>query len=176
MIVTATELRDVKLVKPDRHGDERGWFAEIHNADRYAAAGIPASFVQDNISYSRKGVLRGLHYQTGVHAQGKLVQVLGGEIFDVAVDIRPESDQFGLWTARVLTSGAGEQMWIPQGFAHGFLVVSETALVLYKCTAAYEPKAERSIRWNDPAIGIDWPAQPVELSAKDADAPSLTHR
>jgi dTDP-4-dehydrorhamnose 3,5-epimerase len=165
-----TPLRDVKLVRPKRHGDERGWLAEVFNAKSFAAAGLPDRFVQDNQSFSRRGVLRGLHYQLG-EPQGKLVRVLSGHIWDVAVDVRPGSPEFGQWAGFDLKGDDVEFLWIPEGFAHGFVVVSETANVLYKTTRFYHPKGERCVLWNDPALRIQWPLEGIgepQVSGKDA--------
>lgn len=176
MTVYDTLLRDVKLVRPQRYGDERGWFAEVFNAESFSNLGLPAAFVQDNQSFSVRGVLRGLHYQLG-HPQGKLVRVLSGHIWDVAVDLRRDSPEFGRWAAFDLRprtlDGELEMLWIPEGFAHGFVVLSETAEVLYKTTRGYYPPGERSIVWNDPDLGIAWPLEQlggveVSVSAKDA--------
>src|SRR5215475_3279432 len=156
MQVLNTPLSDVKLVQPQRFGDSRGWFAEVFNQSTFSKAGLPAQFVQDNQSFSVKGVLRGLHYQLG-QPQGKLVRVLSGHIWDVAVDLRRDSPDFGRWAAFDLKpcndDGELELLWIPEGFAHGFLVLSETAEVLYKTTRGYYPPGERSIIWNDPDLG-----------------------
>ncbi|GAB4263307.1 MAG: dTDP-4-dehydrorhamnose 3,5-epimerase [Thermoleophilia bacterium] len=167
MRVVETELPGVLLVEPRVFGDERGYFLETYQARRYAEAGIPGPFVQDNLSFSRRGVLRGLHYQHP-HGQGKLVWVLQGEVFDVAVDIRRGSPFFGRWVGVRLSAENKRQLWIPPGFAHGFCVVSETALFAYKCTDYYAPEAEGAVRWDDPALGIDWPVADPVISAKDA--------
>jgi dTDP-4-dehydrorhamnose 3,5-epimerase len=173
MQVLDTALRDVKLISPRRFGDERGWFTEVFNAERFAAAGLPASFVQDNQSFSVRGVLRGLHYQLG-KPQGKLVRVLSGHIWDVAVDLRRESPDFGRWAGFDLkprnAAGELELLWIPEGFAHGFLVLSETAEVLYKTTGPYHPPGERCVRWDDATLGIQWPLGDLvpAVSPKDA--------
>jgi len=162
MQVLATALCDVKLVQPKRHGDDRGWFAEMFNEKAFAEAGLPVNFVQDNQSRSARGVLRGLHYQLG-EPQGKLVRVLSGHIWDVAVDLRRESPDFGKWAGfdlrPVNEQGELEMLWIPEGFAHGFLVLSETADVLYKTTRGYYPAGERCIVWDDPTLGIRWPLE-----------------
>lgn len=170
MKVTETNIPDVKIIEPRVFRDERGFFLESYNAKTLAeAAGITENFVQDNHSRSSKNVLRGLHYQIQ-QAQGKLVRVISGEVFDVAVDIRRSSPSFGQWVGVMLTGGNFRQLWVPAGFAHGFLVVSDTAEFLYKTTDFYAPEHERSIRWDDPAIGIDWPLDgaPI-LSPKDRD-------
>ncbi len=167
MRVTPTELPEVLVVEPRVFGDERGYFLETFQARRYAQAGIPGPFVQDNLSFSRRGVLRGLHYQHP-HGQGKLVWVLQGEVFDVAVDIRRGSPTFGRWVGVWLSAENRRQVWIPPGFAHGFCVVSETALFAYKCTDYYAPEAEGTVRWDDPDLGIAWPVRDPIVSPKDA--------
>jgi dTDP-4-dehydrorhamnose 3,5-epimerase len=164
--VIPTELPEVLRLVPRRFGDDRGYFFESFHAMRYATAGIPEIFVQDNVSRSRRSVLRGLHLQQP-RAQGKLVSVLEGEVFDVAVDVRVGSPRFGRWVGEILSSNNGHQLWLPPGFAHGFLVLSEEALLIYKCTEYYDPASELSIRWDDPRIGIEWPTRNVTLSAKD---------
>lgn len=170
MKIVDLALSGVKRIEPDVFGDERGYFLESFQTERYAQAGINGPFVQDNLSYSRYGVLRGLHYQQP-NAQGKLVQVLHGEVFDVAVDIRRGSPTFGQWVGEHLDATHHNQLWVPAGFAHGFCVLSETALFAYKCTDFYAPDSERGIRWDDPDIGIRWPIEPREISDKDASAP-----
>lgn len=175
MKVTSLAIPEVLLIEPQVFGDDRGWFMEAFNAQRFAeATGCSKSFLQDNQSLSAHGVLRGLHYQIGAHPQDKLVRVLSGEIFDVAVDIRRGSPTFGQWVGATLSAQNKHQLWVPVGFAHGFVVTSDSAEVLYKVTAPYDKAGERSIRWDDPQLAIDWPisAAPV-LSPKDADAPSL---
>jgi dTDP-4-dehydrorhamnose 3,5-epimerase len=172
MNILETDLPGVLIVEPERFGDERGYFMEAYQAERYAEVGISDRFVQDNLSYSRRGVLRGLHFQNP-NSQGKLVYVLVGEVFDVAVDIRVGSPTYGQWTGVVLSAENGRQIWVPQGFAHGFCILSETALVTYKCTGYYDRTAEAAIRWDDPVIGIAWPVTDPVLSPKDAKAPSL---
>jgi len=174
MQVVDTTLRDVKLVRPVRHGDERGWFTEAYNSRDFAAAGLPADFVQDNQAFSRRGVLRGLHYQLG-EPQGKLVRVLAGHIWDVAVDLRPSSPDFGKWEGFHLTGDELDALWVPEGFAHGYLVLSETASVLYKTTRYYHPQSERCIRWNDPTLNVLWPLGGMEpsVSGKDAQGTSF---
>jgi dTDP-4-dehydrorhamnose 3,5-epimerase len=173
MKVTPTTLPDVLLVEPQVHGDHRGWFVESWQRERYREAGIAADFVQDNQSFSAKGILRGLHIQNPF-GQGKLVQVIQGEVFDVAVDVRRSSPSFGQWTGAHLTGENKHQLWVPEGFLHGFLVLSETALFSYKCTDLYHPETQFAVRWDDPDIGIAWPlhAEP-KLSAKDREAPLL---
>ncbi len=171
MNILETPLPGVLIIEPNVFGDARGFFLETWQAERYAEAGLPP-FVQDNLSLSAKGVLRGLHYQEP-DAQGKLVQVLQGEVFDVAVDIRRGSDTFGHWHGVDLSAGNKRQFYVPPGFAHGFVVTSDTALFAYKCTALYRPQHDHSLRWNDPDIGIAWPIAEPTLSAKDSDAPRL---
>lgn len=171
MKVTRLAIPDVVLIEPKVFGDERGFFFESFNQQKFnAATGLSVDFVQDNHSKSAKNVLRGLHYQLPPKAQGKLVRVIAGEVFDVAVDIRHSSPTFGKWVAEILTAENKRQLWIPPGFAHGFLVLSDSAEFLYKTTDYYEPGLERCILWNDPLIGIDWPSSFKEgplLSAKD---------
>lgn len=170
-----TAIPDVLLLEPRVFGDARGYFFEAYNQTRFSeATGLDVSFMQDNQSRSAHGVLRGLHYQVGANAQGKLVRVLSGEIFDVAVDIRRGSPTFGQWVGELLSADNKRQLWVPVGFAHGFVVTSEAAEVLYKVTAPYDPAAERAIRWDDPALNIAWPLQgPPTLADKDAAAPYL---
>jgi dTDP-4-dehydrorhamnose 3,5-epimerase len=170
-----TTIPDIILITPKVFGDERGFFMETYQTRLFAEAGIQAQFVQDNHSRSKQGVLRGLHYQLR-QTQGKLVRVVMGEIFDVAVDIRRSSPTFGKWVAVHLSAENRQQLWVPPGFAHGFYVLSEWAEVLYKTTDFYSPQWERGILWNDPAIGIDWPLlaeAPPSLSAKDEQAQFL---
>lgn len=177
LTVTPTEIPGVLILEPKVFGDSRGFFLESFNQDTFRkATGLDMNFVQDNHSRSRKGVLRGLHYQLPPHAQGKLVRVVRGSVFDVAVDIRRDSPTYGRWVGVELSEENHRQLWIPAGLAHGFLVTSESADFLYKTTAYYAPSHERSIAWNDPAIGVAWPleGQP-ELSAKDAAGVSLAH-
>ena len=162
-----TPLKDVVILEPKVFGDERGFFLEAYNEATFRALGLPTRFVQDNHSGSRKGVLRGLHYQLK-QPQGKLVRALRGDIFDVAVDLRQDSAQFGQWFGLGLGAENRRMLWVPPGFGHGFLVLTEFAEVSYKATELYAPAFERSILWNDPAIGIDWPldGEPT-LSEKD---------
>jgi dTDP-4-dehydrorhamnose 3,5-epimerase len=167
--VTPTAIPDVLILQPKAFGDARGFFYESFNARDFAeATGLDVSFVQDNHSKSAKGVLRGLHYQIQ-HAQGKLVRVVQGDVFDVAVDLRKRSATFGQWVGVHLSAENHRQLWVPPGFAHGFVVLSESAEFLYKTTDYWYPEHERSLLWNDPAVGIDWPldGQPL-LAAKDA--------
>jgi dTDP-4-dehydrorhamnose 3,5-epimerase len=170
--IVDTALRDVKIVRPAKFGDERGWFAELFSKRAFRAAGLPTEFVQDNQSFSRRGVLRGLHYQV-IQPQGKMVRALSGHIWDVAVDLRRDSPDFGKWTGIDLREEELEWLWIPAGFAHGFLVLSETANVFYKASDFYSREGERCIRWNDAKLGIEWPLQSIgepSVSAKDAAA------
>lgn len=172
MKVIETSLPGVLLLEPKVFGDARGFFMETYHGKRYHDAGIREEFVQDNLSFSARGVLRGLHFQNP-NAQGKLVHVLQGEVFDVAVDIRKGSPHYGKWFGVTLSAENKKQLYIPPDFAHGFVVTSETALFAYKCTNLYDPASERSIIWNDPDIGIDWPLRQPALSGKDAAAPTL---
>lgn len=173
MNVTPTALPDVLLVEPRIFGDARGFFYESWNQRAFAAAGLEATFVQDNHSRSARNVLRGLHYQIE-HAQGKLVRVTHGEVFDVAVDVRRSSPTFGRWVGMSLSAENKRMLWIPPGFAHGFLVLSEAAEFLYKTTDYWYAEHERTLLWNDPALRIDWPIQGVPLLAtKDADGRPL---
>ena len=177
MRVNDLDLGGVLEIIPGKHGDARGFFSETYQRQRFTDAGVPQDWIQDNHSLSaEKGVLRGLHYQVAPMAQDKLIRVLKGSIFDVAVDIRLGSPTFGKWVARVLSSGAFNQLLIPKGFAHGFLTLEPDVEVLYKVTAPYSPQCDRGIAWNDPAIGIAWPLdsgqQPI-LSGKDRTAPML---
>lgn len=171
MNILETPLPGVLIIEPEVFGDSRGFFVETWQAERYASAGLPP-FVQDNLSLSSKGVLRGLHYQEP-ESQGKLVHVLQGEVFDVAVDIRLGSGTFGRWLGVTLSSENKRQFYVPAGFAHGFIVISDTALFAYKCTELYRPQHDHSVRWNDPDIGIAWPTNNPVLSSKDSEAPRL---
>ncbi len=173
MKFTPTEIPDVVLFEPNVIRDDRGYFFESYHAEKFAENGLVEPFVQDNQSHSIRGTLRGLHAQR-IHPQGKLVRALAGEIFDVAVDIRPASATFGRWVGRTLSAENRLQLWIPPGFAHGFYVLSDTADVLYKCTALYRRDDEIGILWSDPEIGIEWPIEGLPLlSGKDAVAPQL---
>jgi len=176
MKVTRTALEGVLVLEPKVFGDERGFFLESFNQRAFdAIVGDEVRFVQDNHSRSGKGVLRGLHFQLPPHAQGKLVRVTNGAVYDVAVDVRRGSPSFGRWVGAELSAANHRQMWIPAGFAHGFLVLTESADFLYKASNYYEPNSERSIRWNDETIGVEWPdlGFPARLSPKDSAAPSL---
>ncbi|RTE88084.1 MULTISPECIES: dTDP-4-dehydrorhamnose 3,5-epimerase [Bradyrhizobium] len=172
MNVVRTELPEVLIIEPKFFGDDRGFFVESYQFTRYITYGITRPFVQDNMSRSRYGVLRGLHLQNSV-TQGKLAAVLRGKVLDVAVDTRVGSPNFGRHVAVELSEQNRRQLWVPRGFAHGFLVLSETADLFYKCDDFYSPENEISIRWDDPAIGINWGNEKPSLSAKDADAPLL---
>ena len=167
-----TEIADVFMIKPKVFGDPRGYFMETYQQERYADLGIPGVFVQDNVSMSPRGVLRGLHWQSP-NEQGKLVSVLQGEVYDVAVDIRPESPTFGKWVGAYLSSDNHHQLWIPPGLAHGFCVTSESALFSYKCTDYYAPGSEKCIRWDDAELDIQWPIQNVVVSEKDKNGMSF---
>lgn len=175
LTVTPTEIPGVLIVEPKVFGDSRGFFLESFNQDSFRqATGLDVNFVQDNHSRSRKGVLRGLHYQLPPHAQGKLVRVVSGSVFDVAVDIRRDSPTYGRWVGVSLTAENHRQLWLPPGLAHGFLVTSESADFLYKTTDYYAPTHERCIAWNDPAVNVDWPLEAAPLlSSKDAGASPL---
>jgi dTDP-4-dehydrorhamnose 3,5-epimerase len=165
-----TNLPEVICIEPQVFGDARGFFMETYHARKFSTGGIRADFVQDNQSGSRRGILRGLHYQIR-QPQGKLVRFVAGAVFDVAVDIRRSSPNFGQWTGVILSAENRKMLWVPAGFAHGFYVLSEWAEVVYKTTDFYAPEFERSIRWDDPQIGIDWPlvaGEPPLVSAKDA--------
>ena len=172
MRVTETRLPGVLLIEPDVHRDGRGFFVETYHIDRYRECGIAAPFVQDNHSRSIQGTLRGLHLQLQ-RPQGKLIHVIEGEIFDVAVDVRRGSAAFGRWVSVALSADNFRQVYVPPGFAHGFCVVSPIAQVEYKCTDVYDPASEIGIAWNDPAIGIEWPARDPLLSPRDRAHPTL---
>lgn len=172
MKIIETSLAGCVVIEPAVFGDERGFFFETWNAERFGERGLPTKFVQSNVSSSSKGVLRGLHYQWP-RPQGKLVSVLEGEVYDVAVDIRRGSPTFGRWEAVVLSGENRRQFWIPEGFAHGFAVLSERAVFSYLCTDVYVKEADAGVRWNDAKIAIDWPVSAPVLSAKDEAAPLL---
>lgn len=175
MKVIETELPGVLIIEPRVFGDRRGFFLESYHEQRYREAGIDVRFVQDNHSRSHRGVLRGLHYQL-VQPQGKLVGVVRGEVFDVAVDVRRGSPTFGRWAACVLDDRSHRQLYMPSGFAHGFCVLSKEADFVYKCSDFYHPQSERGILWNDPDIGIEWPDLEMTLSDKDARNPRLVEQ
>ncbi len=172
MHVMQTGIPGLVVVEPAVHGDQRGFFMETWHASRYASHGLPELFVQSNVSRSGAGVLRGLHYQHP-KPQGKLVSVLEGRIFDVGVDIRPDSPTFRQWAGVELSSGNHRQLYIPEGFAHGFCVLGDSALISYLCTAEYDAECDSGIAWDDPDIGIEWPLTDVQLSGKDRAAPRL---
>lgn len=165
--ITDLPLSGLKVIQPPRFRDARGYFFELFHEARFAALGLSEALVQDNVSFSRRGVLRGLHFQSPGW-QGKLIGVLQGEVFDVAVDLRRDSPTFGKWAGTVLSEENGRLLWVPRGFAHGFCVTGDSALVLYKCSAFYEPGQEHTLLWNDPHLGIDWPVKDPLLSEKDA--------
>jgi dTDP-4-dehydrorhamnose 3,5-epimerase len=170
MEITPTTISDVLLIEPVLFEDERGFFMETYQVNRFQAAGIPTNLVQDNHSGSKRGVLRGLHYQIQ-QPQGKLVRVVTGKVFDVAVDLRKDLETFGSWVGTILSAENRHQLWIPPGFAHGFYVLSEWADLLYKVTDYYAPEWDRTLRWDDPDVGIEWPLRKGELprlSEKDA--------
>ena len=174
MKVTPLAIPDVLLIEPQVFGDDRGFFFESFNQNKFEVAiGKKINFVQDNHSKSVKGVLRGLHYQLSPKAQGKLVRVIQGEVFDVAVDLRQSSPTFGKWVGEIISADNKKKMWIPEGFAHGFLTLSDTAEFLYKTTDFYSKDHEEAIQWNDKTIGIDWPIKDVSLSTKDKSAVSF---
>lgn len=179
MKIESTKLADVLLVTPQVFGDERGFFMETYNKQKAAEFGLPSEFVQDNHSRSSKGVLRGMHYQAP-QWQGKLVRAVRGEIYDVAVDVRAGSPTFGEWVGVYLNDENRQQLYVPEGFAHGFCVTSDIAEVIYKCTNLYAPEQEGSLQWNDPDVGIEWPVDEPLLSGKDVtgqrlrDLPELT--
>ena len=170
--VKPTTIPDVLIIEPDVFTDERGFFMETYHEKRYREMGIDVTFVQDNLSYSIMGTLRGLHYQTP-NSQAKLVHVIQGEIFDVVVDIRKESPTFGKWVGETLSEQNKRQLYIPTGFAHGYCVLSDTALVMYKCSEFYSSKDEKGILWNDPELQIAWPLQNPLVSEKDQKLPSV---
>ncbi|PHX05715.1 dTDP-4-dehydrorhamnose 3,5-epimerase [Vibrio splendidus] len=176
MKIIGTHISDVKIIEPSVFGDERGFFMETWNQKQFEelVTGKPTQFVQDNHSKSKKGILRGLHYQTE-NTQGKLIRVVSGEVFDVAVDIRKGSPTFGQWVGEYLSAENKRQLWVPEGFAHGFYVTSDEAEFVYKCTDYYNPSAERSIAWNDENLAIDWPisVKPL-LSGKDKQGSKLS--
>ncbi|MGB3073397.1 MAG: dTDP-4-dehydrorhamnose 3,5-epimerase [Candidatus Moraniibacteriota bacterium] len=174
MNVTKADIEGLLVVEPDIFRDDRGYFLESYNSDRYREAGIPDVFVQDNVSVSKKGVIRGLHYQTPPFAQGKLVSVLRGRVLDVVVDIRTGSSTFGRYVAVELSAENHRQFWIPAGFAHGFIALEDDTIFTYKVTNVYDKESDRGVRWNDPALGIAWPTEvPPIVSEKDTKLPLL---
>lgn len=176
MEVSKTEIEGLLIIEPKAFADDRGFFMETYNHDRYVEAGIAETFVQDNVSVSKKGTLRGLHYQAPPFAQGKLVQVLRGSVMDVAVDIRFGSPTFGKHVSVELSAENKKQFWIPTGFAHGFIALEDDTVFSYKCTNVYSPECDRGVLWNDPQIGIVWPLPESELliSEKDTRQPLLS--
>lgn len=174
-VISNPLISDVKTIIPQVFGDSRGWFVEQYNAERYKAAGITADFVQDNESFSSKGVVRGLHWQAAPWTQAKLVRVIRGAVWDVAVDIRKDSPTFGKYVSEVLTADNHKQFFIPKGFAHGFVVLEDNTLFSYKCDALYNKTSERGLMFNDPALNIEWPKldMPILLSEKDQHHPAL---
>ncbi|WP_103019504.1 dTDP-4-dehydrorhamnose 3,5-epimerase [Salinibacter altiplanensis] len=172
MTVSETALPGVRLIDLDVHEDDRGAFTELWNARDHGHHGLDTTFVQDNLSRSREGVLRGLHFQNP-RPQGKLISVLKGEVYDVVVDVRAEADTFGAWAGHALSAENARQLYVPEGYAHGFAVTSGEALFHYKCTDFYHPEADQTLRWDDPSLGIDWPVEDPVLSDKDATAPTL---
>lgn len=172
MNVSKMDLPGVRLVEPDVYADDRGSFMETWNAREYGRCGLNVTFVQDNLSRSREGVLRGLHFQNP-RPQAKLISVLEGAVYDVVVDVRIDSDTFGEWQGTVLSAENARQLYVPEGYAHGFVVTKGEALFHYKCTDFYHPKADRAVRWNDPSLDVDWPVDDPILSDKDAGAPLL---
>ena len=171
--VRETELPGVLELEVPIARDDRGYFIEVYSEVEFEKAGLKVAFRQDNVSSSARGTLRGMHYQLEPHGMGKLVRVLRGAIFDVAVDLRRGSPSFGRWVARELTATNGRALWVPVGFAHGFLALEEETLVLYKCTAVHTPQAERAVNYRDPSIAILWPFEPTRISPKDLEAPLL---
>lgn len=174
-VISNPLIPDVKTIIPQVFGDSRGWFVEQYNAERYKAAGITADFVQDNESFSSKGVVRGLHWQAAPWTQAKLVRVIRGAVWDVAVDIRKDSPTYGKYVSEILTAENHKQFYIPRGFAHGFIVLEDNTLFSYKCDNLYHPEADRGLKFDDPALGIEWPKLDVEikLSEKDQKHPPL---
>ena len=173
MNIIPTALQGLLIIEPSVFEDKRGYFFETHHRERFQSAGLNANFVQDNLSFSKKGTLRGLHFQIN-HPQVKLVQAITGEIFDVAVDIRTKSPTFGKWSGAILSEENKRQLLIPGGFAHGFCVLSENAHVAYKCSDYYSPEDEGGILWSDPTVAIDWPVKDPVLSDKDQQYPCLS--
>lgn len=172
--ITTTELPDVLLIETGMVRDDRGFFSETYSAKMFEAAGFRSTFVQDNLSQSKRGTLRGMHYQIEPHGMGKLIRVIRGAVFDVAIDIRRGSPTYGKWVGRRLDAENRLSLWVPIGFAHGFLALEDDTLVLYKCTEIHTPEAERAVNYADPTIGIAWPFPPTEVTAKDAAAPPLS--
>ena len=174
MEITPTNIPDVLIIKPTVFTDERGYFFESYNSEKLSAAGVATHFVQDNESKSSKGVLRGLHFQKPPYSQGKLIRVIKGAVYDVAVDLRQNSPWYGKWVGVELNEREKNMCWIPPGFAHGFLTLEDDTIFSYKCTNFYHPASEGSVRWNDPEINVQWPETHPTLSAKDQVAPLLS--
>lgn len=168
-----TEIAGVLVVKTGQFDDDRGFFTETYSRPTWKAGGFTETFVQDNLSRSRKGTLRGMHYQLSARGMGKLVRVVHGAVFDVAVDLRRRSPTFGRWVGRELSAENGLSLWVPVGFAHGFVALEDETLVWYKCTDSHAPEAERSLHWADPTVAVAWPLEPTIVSPKDAAAPRL---
>ncbi|MEM7035834.1 MAG: dTDP-4-dehydrorhamnose 3,5-epimerase [Bacteroidota bacterium] len=168
-----TEIEGLVIIEPDWYGDHRGFFKETYNVETFRAMGLDLDFKQDNVSFSGKGILRGLHFQAPPHAQGKLVTVLQGEAIDVAVDIRKSSPTYGQHQAVRLTGENHRMFWVPPGFAHGFAVLSETCYFCYKCTDTYHPESEGGLLWNDPALGINWEITDAQISKRDGEWPAF---
>ncbi len=171
--ITPTEIPDVLEISSPVFSDERGYFTESHNTKTWAAQGFNEKFLQDNLSLSAKGTLRGMHYQIAPHGMGKLIRAIRGSLFDVAVDLREDSPTFGKWVSRVLSAENNVALWVPVGFAHGFLALEEDTLAYYKCSSVYVPESERSLLYSDATVGIDWPFEPTLITGKDAEAPLL---
>ena len=171
--IRSTEISDVLEVRTGRVADDRGFFAETHSAEMWRQAGFEEVFVQDNLSKSCRGTLRGMHFQIAPRAMGKLVRCVQGAIFDVAVDLRAGSESYGRWVGRELTGEGDVSLWVPVGFAHGFLALEDETLVHYKCTDMHAPETERALHYADPDVGIEWPIEPTIVTQKDADAPGL---
>lgn len=171
--ITQTEIPDVLVVKTGIFSDHRGFFSESYSRNMWAKEGFNETFVQDNLSRSSKGVLRGMHYQLSAHGMGKLIRVVTGAVFDAAVDLRKGSPTFGKWVGRELSGANGLSLWVPAGFAHGFVALEDDTHVWYKCTGHHAPEAERALNYKDPDVGIAWPIEPSVISEKDAAAPML---
>lgn len=168
-----TELPEVKIIERGIYRDPRGYFSEVYKSSELESYGLPPSFVQENLVYSRQGVVRGIHFQKKPHAQGKLLTVLRGELWDVAVDLRRSSPDFGRWTATFLSEENGRSFWIPEGFGHGYFVTAPEVYLLYQVTREWAPDSEAGVVWNDPQLGIDWPSSQAILNERDASLPPL---
>jgi dTDP-4-dehydrorhamnose 3,5-epimerase len=171
--IEKTKLDGVLIITSEKHRDERGFFMETYSKDKWAKEGFNETFVQDNLSLSSKGTLRGMHFQLATHGTGKLVRAIKGSVFDVAVDLRRGSPTFKEWVGCELTDENDKALWVPVGFAHGFIALDDDTLVYYKCTAHYAPDAERALSYKDPDVNIEWPIPPVHVSDKDKKAPLL---